>query len=45
VLAAVKDACGAACRGRFALLDRGCARRPAKNAVGTEKRLSIEQRN
>jgi hypothetical protein len=28
-----------------ALLDGGCARRTAKNAVGTEKRLSIEQRN
>ena len=30
---------------RSALLDRGCARRTSTNAVGTEKRLSIEQRN
>ena len=45
VLATVKDAFGAACRGRFALLDRGCARRRSDKAVGTEKRFLVEQRN
>ena len=30
---------------RGALLDRVCARRSASNAVGTEKRRSVEPRN
>ena len=45
MLAAVKDACGAACRGRFALLDRNCARRGFDEAVGTQKQFLVEQRN
>ncbi len=32
-------------RGRFAILDCGCAWRTAMIAVGTEKQLLVEQRN
>ena len=45
VLDAVKDAYDAAFRGCFAILDRICARRSLPFMDGTEKRLSVEQRN
>ena len=45
VLAAVKDALTRAASGCFAILDRSCARCTRQIVVGTEKRLSVEQRN